>query len=71
MVFQVVYKPSKELVTVTVEVSTFSELFYNAQVRCDYDCYGLVTICDANGRSLAEVMKRGNVYEVKRPILET
>ena len=71
MVFQVVYKPSKELVTVAVDVDTFSELFCNAQVRCDFDCHGLVTICDGNGNALAEVMKRGSKYEVTRPILET
>lgn len=71
MVFQVVYKPSKELVTATMDVETFSELFYAAQVRCDFDCQGLVTICDGNGNALAEVMKRGSKYEVTRPIMET
>lgn len=67
MVFQLVYKPSKDFIIAEVAAESFDILLYAASLRAEADYWGICTICNDEGKSLADVMVTNGGIKVYHP----
>lgn len=67
MVFQLVYKPSKDFIISEVSAESFDVLLYAASLRAEADRWGICTICNDEGKSLADVMVTAAGTKVYKP----